>query len=250
MLGSVATSVATAERHYDECFWWLLVDEESVVGLAMRTSPHGMVISPLDEPGAVALGRVVAREDPLVPSLAGPAHVVAHVLRGLHEAGAGRAGRVTRRDNVYTVDTLRPPVVPGVARRAGDADEDLVVEWQRQFHEELDLPHFRADDAVARVRAGAVDLWNVNGVSVSLAGHAVATDAAGTRVTRVGPVYTPEAERGHGYAAAVTAALTRRLLDDGSRVMLYADADNPTSNGVYQRLGYDLCADVVIHEFD
>jgi predicted GNAT family acetyltransferase len=30
--------------------------------------------------------------------------------------------------------------------------------------------------------------------------------------------------------------------------MLYADADNPTSNGVYQRLGYRLLDDVV--QFD
>ena len=51
-------------------------------------------------------------------------------------------------------------------------------------------------------------------------------------------MYTPPEQRGHGYAAAAVAAISRRLLDEGHRVCLFADVANPTSCGLYERLGY------------
>ena len=81
-----------------------------------------------------------------------------------------------------------------------------------------------------------------------MAGHANPVATPSGLVTRVGPVFTPAENRGRGYGSALTAALSSELLRGGSRVMLYADADNPTSNGVYQRLGYRLLDDVV--QFD
>ena len=62
-------------------------------------------------------------------------------------------------------------------------------------------------------------------------------------VARVGPVYTPPEHRRHGFGGAVTGALSQLLLDRGARVMLYADAANPTSNSVYRALGYELVDD-------
>jgi len=69
-------------------------------------------------------------------------------------------------------------------------------------------------------------------------------DVAGRNVTvagvsRVGPVYTPPEHRRQGYAAGVTAACTQHALDtDADQVILFTDVSNPTSNGVYRRLGY------------
>jgi predicted GNAT family acetyltransferase len=69
---------------------------------------------------------------------------------------------------------------------------------------------------------------------VSLAG--ITRPVAG--VARVAPVYTPAALRGRGYAAAVTAEISRRALEEGLAVVLFTDVANPTSNALYQRLGY------------
>jgi predicted GNAT family acetyltransferase len=58
-------------------------------------------------------------------------------------------------------------------------------------------------------------------------------------MVRVGPVYTPPELRRRGYAAAVTAAISRAALDAGaSAVLLFTDLANATSNALYQRLGY------------
>jgi hypothetical protein len=62
---------------------------------------------------------------------------------------------------------------------------------------------------------------------------------------RIGPVYTPPAARGRGYASACTAALSERMLAAGKRFcFLYTDLDNPTSNTIYQRIGYRAVCDV------
>jgi predicted GNAT family acetyltransferase len=64
-------------------------------------------------------------------------------------------------------------------------------------------------------------------------------------VGRVGPVYTPAEHRRRGYGAAITSAVVEHLLPLTTTVMLYTDAANPTSNGVYERLGFRVVADVV-----
>jgi predicted GNAT family acetyltransferase len=56
---------------------------------------------------------------------------------------------------------------------------------------------------------------------------------------RVNFVYSPPEFRGRGYATACVTALTRQLLDEGRAFCcLYADRANPTSTGIYERIGY------------
>jgi GNAT superfamily N-acetyltransferase len=93
---------------------------------------------------------------------------------------------------------------------------------------------------------GGITVWEAGGVPVSVAGR--------TRVVagmvRVGPVYTPPEVRGHGYASAATAAVSQAALEDGLReVVLYTDLANPTSNALYQRLGYRPVEDRVVLSF-
>ena len=80
-------------------------------------------------------------------------------------------------------------------------------------------------------------LWEDDGEPVSM--------AISTRRTRrgvaIGGVYTPPDRRRCGYASACTAELSRRLLESGREFCcLYTDASNPTSNRIYQKIGYRL----------
>jgi len=47
----------------------------------------------------------------------------------------------------------------------------------------------------------------------------------------------------------VTAHVTRRLIEVGARVMLFTDAANPTSNSIYQAIGYRLVDELVEMRF-
>jgi predicted GNAT family acetyltransferase len=82
-------------------------------------------------------------------------------------------------------------------------------------------------------------LWE-DGEPVSLASCSAPTPTG----IRIGPVYTPPERRGRGYATALVAELSRRLLAEGHRACyLYADLANPTSNAIYERIGYRRVAD-------
>jgi predicted GNAT family acetyltransferase len=68
---------------------------------------------------------------------------------------------------------------------------------------------------------------------------------------RIGPVYTPPDYRGRGYASACTAALSQQMLYAGYQYcFLYTDLSNPTSNRIYQNIGYELVCDIDSYRFE
>jgi len=69
-------------------------------------------------------------------------------------------------------------------------------------------------------------------------------------VSRIGPVFTPTDRRGHGYGSAVTAAAADLAHRSGTAdVVLFADLANPTSNAIYQRIGFEAVVDSVRIDF-
>ena len=95
-------------------------------------------------------------------------------------------------------------------------------------------------------RTAALVLWDDDG-PVSLAGYGAPTPNG----IRVGPVYTPPELRGRGYASALTAGLTERLLAEGRLFcFLFTNLANPTSNSIYQQVGYRPVTDVTVWRFD
>jgi predicted GNAT family acetyltransferase len=64
-------------------------------------------------------------------------------------------------------------------------------------------------------------------------------------------VYTPPQHRGRGYASALTAAASQDQLDRGHRYcFLFTDLSNPTSNKIYQSIGYEPVCDVDMYRFE
>ncbi len=257
VLGSVASSVANDARIYDAYWWWLVKDHNGlVVGASMRTAPFGLQIGSMPVEAASLLAAAVAREDDEFPWLAGSEELVTAFLESYekgHSPGSSREAVRGRKSFIYEMKNLSVPDVEGRCRVATMNDFDLVDQWSSDFHFFIDGVAREADERdraflIARVQEGAMRLWCVRDVIVAMAGRATPVETPSGLVTRIGPVFTPAENRGRGYGSAVTACLCATLLAQGSRVMLYADADNPTSNGVYQRVGFQLVDDVV--QFD
>jgi predicted GNAT family acetyltransferase len=161
----------------------------------------------------------------------------------------GVAARRGLRARLYRLAELIPPPPPGGNARVADAsDRDLLLRWYPAFHEELGDVR-ETDYAVLvddRLSHGDITLWEVDGVPVSTASRS----RPDSGMVRIVMVYTPPEFRGHGYAAAVTATASQAALDQGmTDVVLFTDLDYPTSNGVYQRIGYRPVLDRVVMEF-
>lgn len=124
----------------------------------------------------------------------------------------------------------------GYLRSATEGDRSLLLKWFTAFASEIG--EVVSADAERMVEGGlkrqSIYLWD-DGTTVSLACGSQSLPAA----ARIGPVYTPPEYRRQGYATACVAALSQQLLDQGCHhCFLFTDLANPTSNHIYQMIGY------------
>ena len=218
--------------------YWTLVDDGRVVGIAMCTPPYNLFLARMPGQAVVALAATLADGGWSFPGVNGEAQTVA-AFAAAWEARTGQGSTTAVFMRMYRLaDLIVPATVPGRARSAGPDDVELMGTWLQAFHDEAQ-PHAPVGDwtklAEHRIRAGQLCVWEDDESVVSMAAFSEAV--AG--VSRVGPVYTPPAHRRKGYGAAVTAQATATALSGGARqVVLYTDLSNPTSNAIYQAIGY------------
>jgi len=222
-------------------------DAGAIVSAAMRTAPlppYPPYLLAMPDEAAQLLARTLHERGEAVEVVNGYVPTI-DVFGDATIALSGGTGAETERTSLYEVTELvDPPPVPGQLRIAREEELDLVQDWFDAFGPDASEQAGRADPHPAietrestrgRILAGDVWLWEApDGTPVSV----TAFNPPSFGVGRVGPVFTPKEHRGHGYAAAGVAAISRRLLDEGARVCLFADAQNTTSTGVYVRLGY------------
>ncbi|MEG3627517.1 GNAT family N-acetyltransferase [Streptomyces poriticola] len=152
---------------------------------------------------------------------------------------------------LYRLGTLTPPEPPpaGRGRVLGEQDLDHVMFWCGEFAKAVGeaVVVDAGSWAGTRFADKRYTLWETpDGTPVSIAGM---NPMIGGQI-QVDVVHTPARLRGRGYAGAVTAEVSRAALAAGAReVVLFADLSNPTSNALYQRLGYRSLADWAVYDF-
>ncbi|MFF2505079.1 GNAT family N-acetyltransferase [Streptomyces sp. NPDC058067] len=256
-LHTVALSVTASLRERgpkvygadSQLFGVLYGPDGGVDGTLLWTKPYRLNVSPLDREQADALA--VTLQGRPVTGVFG----VDTASAAFADAWCSRTGMRAHRavdQRLYRLDALTPPAPApdGRPRVATDGDRDLLVRWHQAFAEDAGTPGAgsgSAEWADERISYGGVTLWeSADGVPVSMAG--VTREAAGA--VRVAPVYTPRDLRGQGYAGAVTAEVSRAARAAGAReVLLFTDLANPTSNGLYRRIGYRPVRDFAVHTF-
>ncbi|MFI2203836.1 GNAT family N-acetyltransferase [Streptomyces sp. NPDC020192] len=255
-LHTVALSVTDALRrrgaHYfgpeDAVFG--ILDDGVVRAVLIHTPPFHVHVTALTPQQADALAARFTELDHPVPGLSGPLET-AEAFAAAWQRRTGTAGTVTQLQRLYRLGelTFPEPRPEGRARIAEPVDRELLIRWKLAFDE--DTGHGVGQDparwADARIAEGGITLWETpDGTPVSLAG--VTPPSAGQ--VRVAPVYTPPELRGRGYAGAVTVEVSRVAREAGAaEVVLFTDLANPTSNGLYQRIGYRPVADFAVWGF-
>jgi predicted GNAT family acetyltransferase len=218
--------------------FWTVRQGARVVGVAMHTPPFNLFVSRMPAEAAEALADVLAGVRRSLPGVGGEKQTVAAFAHAWQER-TGHSSSVTVSMRMYRLGELRAPRgVPGQPRPANDDDVELVGSWLRDFHDEAE-PHAPGVDgqklARQRIGAGQLQLWEDDAEVVAMA--AFSNAVAG--VSRVGPVYTAPRGRGRGYGSAVTAEATSAAKRGGAaEVVLYTNLSNPTSNAIYQAIGY------------
>ncbi len=223
-------------------------DEDGVVGCAYRTPPYKFGLTRMPEEALPLLVDDAAEVYASLPAALGPIPETRRFAEHWSRKKGVRA-REGIRQRIYQLEEVSPPArqSPGRLRLAEANDTDRVTAWIDAFTDDTGVfgshPREQAERFIAKQ---ALYLWE-DERPVSMAGWTGRTPNG----VRIGAVYTPPKYRGRGYATACVAALSQRMLDTGlAFCFLYTDRSNPTSNSIYQRIGYRPVRDVTDYNFD
>lgn len=230
-------------------------DDDGIVLVALRTPPHNLLLSVTADLQSIPI--IVADVQTIYETLSGIS-TVSDVAQGFVEVWHKQTGQtyhLKMDQGIYKLESVNAlDYANGALRAVRDDDFDLLVEWKRAFQSGI-FGEVSLDDAQSSLKKlleqprdqAQLFVWDVNGKPVSMAGYTGATPN-GFRVTYV---YTPTDYRRNGYATACTAGVSQRVLDMGrSFCFLYTDLDNPTSNHIYQEIGYQFVCAVKQYNFD
>jgi len=239
-----------AEGAIDE-FWLASIEnDEGVVGCALQTPPQWVLLTRAPAAGIQALVGELVRRDAVVPGVIGPVDE----CEVFAETWCWKKKTKSKRrmgQGVYRLDQVIPPrrPAPGRLRVIAQGDVEQVALWHAAFLEDTGIPGGREgrDVALQHIETQSLYLWDYGGKAVSMAAFAGPTPNG----IRVNLVYTPPECRGHGFASTCVAEMSQLMLDRGRKCcFLYTDLDNPTSNAIYQAIGYRKVAESVVLEFD
>jgi uncharacterized protein len=241
MLG-ICSTLVSAPAIYPEFHLWTVESDDRCVAAALMTPPYNLALAQPTVPGALAaLAASIEEQGVPVPGVTAALPESDEFASAWHSRTGARP-RVRRRQGIYQVTDPRPPAaVEGHMRPAREGDRGLLVEWVQAFVDEAVADHVDPPRFVdARLSGtGGLVVWE-HGEIVSLAGYGGQTPTG----VRIGPVYTPPSKRRNGYASALVAALSERLLAEGrTHSFLYTDLANPTANRIYMDVGYELIAE-------
>lgn len=220
-------------------------DKAGLAAAALMTPPHKLILySDRDnsDEALTALAHHLQGSQWTFPAVLGLAPVAESFAR-IWSNLLGTTYRVGVRQRVFELQQVQhPPYPAGRLRVATTADTEIVTQWILDFHEEALEPidwTTAHEMANGRIRQGDVYVWE---------DRAPVTMAAKVRPTAKGMtislVYTPPEQRQRGYATACVAALSQLLLDEGWQFCtLFTDLSNPTSNSIYQKIGYKPVGD-------
>ncbi|MBC8100592.1 MAG: GNAT family N-acetyltransferase [Armatimonadetes bacterium] len=239
----------------DEVYFAIVrANDGEIIAAAIRTTPARPVLARSKSATAIKLLAsdlyVTYETLPTVMGTVENARTFAEAWTALtgSEAVRGIAQRVYQIEHVIPVTG-----VAGAWRKAMPSDRALLIDWMIGFQQaafaqmSLDRAQIeRGVDAALNTGVRVYTLWEVDGQSMCMLGYTGFTPNG----VRIGPVYTPAEHRRHGYASALTAAVSQYLLDSGRRYcFLFTDLTNATSNHVYQTIGYTPVCDFDEYEF-
>lgn len=216
-------------------YWATVEDRDEVVGCAFRTPPLLLSVTRMPPEATSLLCADLRQFYGELPGVGGPRDTAEHFADAwTTEAGTTWSART--RMLIHELTGVEFPENPpnGELRQVRDAQFALIRSWTTMFVYDTGILEQPLDYAQRLVASKNLFIWEDNGPRCMVAAARETPNGAA-----VNAVYTPPEHRERGYASAAVAALSQNLLNRGKKFCcLYTDAANPTSNSIYQKVGY------------
>ncbi|HEY9690619.1 MAG TPA: GNAT family N-acetyltransferase [Oculatellaceae cyanobacterium] len=237
LLGITNTLVSDPDRYLKPPFLATVDAQDSIVAVAIQTPPYKLVLSKVKELDALKLIATYLSQNhkslPGVSGLVTESQSFAQIWQEL----TGQTYQLTMQLRIHQLTSVQPvATAKGCLRLATFIDRAFLLEWFKDFVDEAVASSLEDAERFIdySIRKQTLFVWE-NSIPVSFACGSLSAGYA----ARIGPVYTPPQYRRQGYATACVAALSQHLLDRGcDSCYLFTDLANPTSNHIYQEIGY------------
>lgn len=239
---------------YEDPMMVTIEEEGQPIALFQMTPPHPLNIVIIDEKKQDAILTLAIAEflkrGIHIPAVVGMKSIVfafAEKWKELNQCDT----KIVMDQGLYRLDEVNVTLEssPGSWRYATKEESPLIEKWYHGFNQDAGLPKAENDEIQKKVaqflEGQEVFFWENNGKVVSMMKKARPSDHGVT----VSFVYTPPEERRKGYARTMVAACSQELLKSYDFCVLYTDMLNPTSNKIYQEVGYQKIVDSVHIEF-
>lgn len=254
---AILISLKKNKNHYGEeaPLLFSLINNEKPEFIALRTPPRDLIIAftyNLEAINILVDELYKRREEfPGVLSFKDAADLFAELWCEKNELKYN----LIRRERVYQlVQVSEDCLGDRVFSMANRTHQVLVLKWAEEMLKEalIDV----TDDDIERTKKTAMDEFEENKSRfyilfdnyepVSMVRKAGKTPNGNF----VNFVYTPPPLRRRGYATECVAKLSKQLLDEGNNYcFLFTDLSNPTSNSIYQKIGYKPIIDENHYKF-
>ena len=252
LLLGIAASVKNSPL-YTSFYLATIEDENGLLVAACMTPPHNLILASWEGESDEAFALLIQdlrRENWPVPGVVGPAQTSEKFALTWAKL-TGHQSKVSILERLFVLDrVILPERAVGRLRVATEDDLDLIKRWMFAFDQEAmhgDNQEVAWQRAELNVRSRDMYIWETPDKRIVSMANKTRPLVNGISI---GPVYTPPEERGHGYASNCVAALSQLLLDQGWKYCsLFTNLANPTSNSIYQKIGYRAVCDFNVYVF-
>ncbi|MDY0409546.1 GNAT family N-acetyltransferase [Virgibacillus soli] len=229
----------------------LVENDGKVIYCLMQTPGNNWILPDVNHVPPIVLKCIVhtlIEQEKEIPGVIGPTTATVHFVQEYHRLKEKEILHEHMKQRIYQLhDVKLLPEGPGELVVATMKYHDLISDWLVQFGKQINesMTEEQAKEMATRfIEQKSSYLWMVNQVPVSMVNKARATRHGAT----VNAVFTPDKFKRKGYATNAVSALSLRLLQEGYRFCaLYTDDANPTSNGIYQKIGYEQVGTSIVY---
>jgi hypothetical protein len=229
-----------------------ILNNKELTSVAIKAPNSSLVLTFISDEELNALINTLVEKSIEVPKILGPLEVCKKFSQIWSEK-MNLTSKLSMKQKIYQLDKVNDlERVDGAMAQADDRDKKILVEWYMAMVKEA-IPDDKmsleeAQEWVDRkIAANELFLWIQNEWQVSMAALVGATRNG----IRISAVYTPPDLRRRGIATSLVANLSQYMLDQGTqKCFLYADQMNPTSNSIYQKIGYNPVCESALYLFE
>lgn len=243
----IAQSLKRNPKEINQEMTFLAVQKQEKLlacGLCTPPRPLNLFAPPEVKPEAFLPQLIVSlqRKKAIIPGVNAPSHIAkafAEAWCNAHDC----TFELKLHSKVYRLDHLSSvPPVSGHLRKMHIGDLLTLQKWMHEFSLEamgIDEADQAMQHTLKKFEREELYVWE----DKSIVCMAAASRPTNNGIT-INYVYTPPEHRQKGYASACVGALSQKMLDNGYQFCaLFADQQNPTSNKIYQRMGYKALED-------